>query len=517
MTDPEGDRCSNCYCIRGIRNIPNSPDHLNTSKPSRVVRFFLTSQGTGCNFDDLFRVLDVLKLRRARARTKGACLFGKFSFRGGVHPPNSKGRTESQPIEVLPLPEKVILPISQHIGAPAKVTVNKGDIVRRGDLVAESGGFVSANIHASISGKVTAVADNPHPLGRYVAAIEIENDGNDTASDTLPPIRNWREAAPSEVVRSISAAGIVGMGGASFPTHVKLSPPPEKRIDTLIINGAECEPYLTADHRLMLEKTLEVLTGTLILKKTVGASKVYLAIEDNKPDAIATISQFLSRDDFKSITLAKLRTKYPQGGEKQLINAVTRRQVPSGGLPMDCGCVVQNVGTAYAVYQAIAEGIPLYERVVTITGPLVKNPGNLLVRIGTPLRTVLEYCQADLTLAHKVVMGGPMMGLAQSELDAPVIKSTSGILVLDSEVPAVKAHDCISCGNCVKVCPVHLVPSMLAKYIDKEQHESAEEWNVLDCMECGSCSFVCPSKINLVHFMKLGKFHVMAARKKAKV
>ncbi len=459
---------------------------------------------------------EVREVSQSQSSYQGARLFGKFSFRGGVHPPHSKGRTESQPIEALPLPDKVILPVSQHIGAPAKVAVSKGDVVRRGDLVAENGGFVSASIHASISGTVTAVAENPHPLGKSVIAVEIENDGNDTVTDALPAMKNWREAAPSEVVRSIASAGIVGMGGASFPTHVKLSPPPEKHIDTLIINGAECEPYLTADHRLMLERTAEVLTGTLILKKTLSASRVYFAIEDNKPDAVAAVSQLLSRDEFKSITLAKLRTKYPQGGEKQLINAVTRRQVPSGGLPMDCGCVVQNIGTAYAVYQAITEGVPLYERVVTVTGPLVENPKNLLVRIGTPLRTVLEYCGADLSAAKKVVMGGPMMGLAQSELDAPVIKSTSGILVLENEVPAVRAHDCISCGNCVNVCPVRLVPSMLAKYIDKEQHESAEEWNVLDCIECGSCSFVCPSKINLVHFMKLGKYHVTAARRKAK-
>jgi electron transport complex protein RnfC len=302
------------------------------------------------------------------------------------------------------------------------------------------------------------------------------------------------------------------MGGASFPTHVKLSPPSNKPIDTLIINGAECEPFLTADHRLMLERTEDLLTGILILRKILGVKECFLGIETNKPDAIQAISSALSNQKFKDITLARLKVKYPQGGEKQLINAITQREVPSGGLPMDAGCVVQNVGTAVAVFDSVVKGIPLVERVVTVTGPAVKKPGNFLVRVGTPLRLLLESCETDFTAARKVIMGGPMMGNTQSDLDAPVIKSTSGLLALDCVQAAVREYPCINCGHCVHACPVHLVPSRLAKFIEKENIDEAVEWNLMDCMECGSCTFVCPSKINIVHFIRLGKFHVQARR-----
>jgi electron transport complex protein RnfC len=419
------------------------------------------------------------------------------------------------PIETLPPPEKVIIPLSMHIGAPSKIAVKRDDEVKIGQQVAEAGGFVSSPAHASVSGKVASVGIFPHPLGGKITAVEIENDKNDTLTELEPFESDWREAAPGELVKKISSCGIVGMGGARFPAHVKLSPPSEKKIDTLILNGAECEPYLTADHRILLEKTEEILTGMLILKKILGAQNAIIGIEDNKPDAIETVSRKLSESTFKGLSLVKLQTKYPQGGEKQLINAITKREVPSGGLPMDIGCVVHNVGTSYAIWDAICNGTPLYQRVVTVTGPTVKKPANLLVRVGTPIRNVLEFCDVDLSATKKVIMGGPMMGLAQSELEAPVIKSTSGLLAYNEIQEAVRSNNCISCGNCVKVCPIHLVPSILTKYIDKELFDEADEWNVLDCMECGSCAYACPSRINLVHFLKLGKYQVMAARKAA--
>jgi len=439
-------------------------------------------------------------------------LFGKFSFKGGVHPPHNKNATSGLPIETLPPPPRVVIPLSQHIGAPAQVAVKRGDPVKIGQVLGESGGFVSAPVHASVSGKVSSLGEFPHPLGRQVLAVEIENDGKDETVEFKAVGPSWRETAPGDLIKTVQSAGIVGMGGASFPTHVKLSPPGNKKIDTVIINGAECEPYLTADHRLLLEKTPEILTGAFILKKILGAQKVFIAIEDNKPDAIAAVAKLIADPQFSELQCARLRTKYPQGGEKQLINAITGRQVPSGGLPMDVGCVVQNAGTAYAVWDAVINGTPLYQRVVTVTGPCVASPKNLLVRIGTPVSALLACCGADMEKAKKVVSGGPMMGLAQSDIEAPVIKSTSGILVLDKTMPAIQANDCIRCGSCVKACPIHLVPSHIAKLVDCGKDDLAAQWDVLDCMECGSCAYVCPARINLVHFMKLGKFRLAAQK-----
>lgn len=436
----------------------------------------------------------------------------RFSFKGGIHPPHNKSQTDSLSIEVFPAPSKVTIPLQQHIGAPSKPVVKRGDRVTIGQVIGEAGGFVSSPVHSSVSGTVLSIGSFPHPMGKQVIAVEIENDGADEHCTQMPFDKPWREAAPGELIQKIQAAGIVGMGGASFPAHVKLSPPSNKPIDTLIINGAECEPYLTADHRLMLERTEDFLTGVLILKKILGAKKCFIGIEENKPDAIKAVSDLLSGSQYKDLTLARLIAKYPQGGEKQLINAITGRSVPSGGLPMDSGCVVQNVGTAVAVRDTILKGIPLYERVVTVTGPTVRSPKNLLVRIGTPVRLLLEACDVDMNATRKVIMGGPMMGIAQSDLDVPVIKSTSGLLAYDKVEAAIREYPCINCGKCVSVCPIHLVPSRLAKFIERENIDEALEWNLMDCVECGSCSYVCPSKINLVHFMKLGKFHVQAKR-----
>jgi len=312
-------------------------------------------------------------------------LIKKLTFNGGVHPPYNKGQTATLPIETLPSPEKVYIPLAMHMGAPSKVVVKRGDKVKIGQLVAESGGFVSSPAHASVSGEVSSIGIFPHPSGQYLTSVEITNDKLDEFAELKPLEKSWREAAPGEIVQKIASCGIVGMGGATFPTHVKLSPPSEKKIDTLIINGAECEPFLSADHRLMLEKTEDFLTGALILKKILGAQSAYIGIEDNKPDAIDTVQNKLSDAKFSDLKLIGLHTKYPQGGEKQLIQAITKRQVPSGGLPMDAGCIVQNVGTAYAVWDAVCNGVPLYQRVVTVTGPAVKKPANLLVRVGTPI------------------------------------------------------------------------------------------------------------------------------------
>lgn len=436
----------------------------------------------------------------------------RFTFKGGVHPPHSKGQTDCLPIEVFPAPSKVIIPLQQHIGAPAKPVVKRGDKVTVGQIIGEAGGFVSSTVHSSVSGTVLSVSPYPHPMGKQVIGVEIENDGTDDKQLSSPLDKPWRETAPGELVQKIQSAGIVGMGGASFPAHVKLSPPSNKPIDTLIINGAECEPYLTADHRLMLERTEDFLTGVLILRKILGAKKCIIGVEENKPDAIKKISDIISDVRFKEITLASLHPKYPQGGEKQLINAITGRCVPSGGLPMDAGCVVQNVGTSVAVRDAIIEGTPLYQRVVTVTGPTIKSPKNYLVRIGTPIRLLLEACEIDMKSTRKVIMGGPMMGIAQSDLDVPVIKSTSGLLAYDKVEAGIREYPCINCGHCVQVCPIHLVPSRVAKLIERGNFDEAVEWNVMDCVECGSCSYNCPSKINLVHFMKLGKFHIQAKR-----
>ncbi len=436
----------------------------------------------------------------------------KFTFSGGVHPPYNKNRTERLPIEEFPAPQKVIIPLYQHSGLPAKPVVKRGDKVLVGQLIGESGGSVSASVHSSVSGMVLSIGPFAHPMGKQVISVEIENDGKNIPQAFEPAVQSWRDAAPQEIVQKIQAAGIVGMGGEGFPTHVKLAPPSNKPIDTLIINGAESEPFLTADHALMLKRTENLLDGILIIKKILGAKKCFIAIEDNKPDVIKKTALLLNDGKYKEISLCTLMAKYPQGGEKQLIKAITGREIPSGGLPMDIGCAVQNVGTTVAIFDAITRGVPLYERVITVTGPGIGTPKNLLVRIGTPISCLLETCNIDPTMAKKIIMGGPMRGCTLSDVNVPAIKTTSGLLVLDTSTPALQRWPCINCGHCIHACPINLVPSRIAKYVEKENYEGAEEWNVTDCMECGSCAYICPAKINLVHWMKLGKYHVQALR-----
>jgi electron transport complex protein RnfC len=436
----------------------------------------------------------------------------KFTFRGGIHPSYCKSQTENLKTEEFPAPPIAVIPLSQHIGAPAAAVVGKGDRVLVGQTIGEAAGNVSAAAHSSVAGTVLSIKPFAHASGRLVMSVEIENDGTDEAMPFKPAPQPWREASSGELVKKIAACGIVGMGGASFPTHVKLSPPTNKPIETLIINGSECEPYLTDDHRIMIERPEDILTGALIMKKILGAKNVCIGIEDNKPDAIRAVFNKTTEAPYKDIRLVTLKSKYPQGGEKQLIAAITRRKVPSGGLPMDVGCVVQNVGTALAVCEAVMQGIPLYKRVVTVVGDGVKSPKNLLVRVGTPVKALLEACEVDIAAAKKIIMGGPMMGVALSDLDVPIMKQTSAILVLNQATDAIRKYPCINCGQCVRVCPMRLIPSRIAKYVEKENYEDAVKWNLFDCIECGSCAYACPAKINLVHFYKLGK---MKARAKA--
>lgn len=435
-------------------------------------------------------------------------IFNKQTFKGGVHPPEYKELAEHQAIEVLPLPQLVIIPVQQHLGAPAQPIVNVGDEVKTGDKVCEAKGYVSVPSHASISGKVKAIEKRPHPVGGEVLSIVIESDGHDESSSSIAPIPNYLAQDVDDMKKKIQEAGLAGMGGAAFPTHVKLSPPADKSIDTFILNGAECEPFLTADHRLMLERPNEILEGVRIIMKILGCKAGYIAVEKNKPDAIALMQKLLSKsgDDIKVIAL---NVKYPQGAEKQLIKAITNRKVPAGGLPMDVGCLVHNVGTAKAIFDAVSSNRPLYERVVTVTGKGIKQPKNLLVRIGTPFQNLIDFCGGFTEDTIKIINGGPMMGISQFTLDVPVTKGTSGILLLtEKEAEIAEPGPCIRCARCVDICPMNLLPNTLAKLVEYNKFEEAHKLGVLDCIECGSCAFICPSKIRHIHLFKFGKYEV---------
>lgn len=442
-------------------------------------------------------------------------IFSNRSFPGGIHPPDHKRETQHLAIEACPAPSVVVIPVQQHIGAPSKPIVEKGAVVKAGEAVTESGGFVSVPAHSPISGTVQAVENRSHPSGANVLSVVIENDGLDTPAADYKLNPAYLQLDKKEMLRRVQAAGIAGLGGATFPTHVKLNPPAGKTIDTLIVNGAECEPFLTADHRLMLEAPENILRGMQVLMKILGAKIGAVGIENNKPDAIAALRQKTAELNLP-VKIVGLHVKYPQGAEKQLIKAIANRSVPTGGLPMDVGCVVQNVGTAAAVYDAVAFGKPLTHRVVTVTGSGIRTPKNLLVPIGTPFSYVLEQCGGLTDDVAKIIMGGPMMGLAQSSLEAPVIKGTSGLLVLsEKESRQHREHACISCAHCIDVCPMGLMPKMMAQWVQHERWREAKDYNVLDCIECGSCAFVCPAHINLVHLIKFGKYRVIQQQKKA--
>ncbi|MTI66709.1 MAG: electron transport complex subunit RsxC [Firmicutes bacterium] len=436
-----------------------------------------------------------------------------LTFKGGVHPPHFKKSTEEVPIKKAKEPKIVKIPMQQHIGAPCKPIVSVGDKVKVGQRIGESDAFVSAPIHSSVSGTVKKVAQMNAPTGKTMTVV-IESDGKNEVHESIKSKGTVESLSKEEILNIIKEAGITGLGGAGFPTHVKLSPPPDKKIDTVILNGAECEPYLTADHRLMLESPEKVIKGLKAILKVLGISNGYIAIETNKPDAIEAMEKATKNES--DIKIATLVTKYPQGDEKRLINAVTGREVPSGGLPMDVGLVVNNVGTAAAIADAIETGIPLVERIATITGSAIKEPKNLIIKVGTPFKDIIEQCGGFSEKPGKIVMGGPMMGLAQFTDEVPAIKGTSGILVLnekDAKIPEPK--DCIRCGKCVDICPVNLQPLFISRFSLKDMYDMAEGYHALDCIECGSCSFICPSKRPLLQSIRVAKREIISKRRKS--
>ena len=429
---------------------------------------------------------------------------------GGVHPPENKFSAD-KPIEELELPAVVNIPVAQHIGAPSVPVVAKGDKVKAGTLIAKSSGFVSANIHSSVSGTVSKIDAIPDSFGypRQGIIIQVEGDEWEPEIDrSTDLVRNISLSGP-EIVQKIQDAGVVGMGGATFPSHVKLVPPKGMTAEYLLINGVECEPYLTSDHRLMLEKTDEILVGTSLLMKALGVEKAIVGIENNKPDAINRMRDRVT--GFSGISVQPLKVKYPQGGEKQLIKAATGREVPSGALPISVGCVVSNVGTAFAVYEAVQKNKPLIERVVTITGKSLLQPSNLKARIGTPLSALVARAGGLPDDTGKVVSGGPMMGKAIASLDVPVTKGTSGVLILpDNEAKRGERQACIRCSRCTNVCPMGLEPYLLMTLSEKGILDRAEEERIMDCIECGSCSYTCPSDRPLLDFIRFGKSRVGA-------
>jgi electron transport complex protein RnfC len=428
----------------------------------------------------------------------------KTFSRGGVHPVENKLSSGSK-IRVLPPPEAVVIPVSQHTGAPAKVLVNRGDEVIVGQLLAQSEGFISANIHSSVSGKVLKVDEFPDSTGYRNMAVQIQVEGDtwlediDRSDDMVPHTVLGQE----DIRRKIHEAGIVGLGGAAFPSHVKLTVPRGKSAEYLIINGAECEPYLTADHALMMERADELLAGIHLLMRGLGVEKAILGIENNKPDAIAKMKKLT---DGSAVRVQGLKVKYHQGGEKQLVQALLKREVPSGGLPIDVGVVVFNVGTAYASYEAVMKNRPLIDRIVTVTGKSLERPSNFQVRIGTPVSYLVEKAGGMPGDTAKVVNGGPMMGKALSTLDVPVVKGTSGIVLIpEKEARRREVLPCIRCTRCVGVCPMGLEPYLLMTLSERGLFERMELEKVMDCMECGSCSYTCPSARPLLDYIRLGK------------
>lgn len=426
------------------------------------------------------------------------------TFAHGIHPSYNKELTAGKNTEISPLPAKVVIPLQQHIGAPCKPLVKKGDIVAEGQKIGDAAAFVTAPVHSSISGKVKDIEKLPYPGGGKMLSVIIEGDGatKEWGNGTIG--LDLEFLTPEAIKNSIKEAGIVGMGGAAFPTHVKLSPPKEKRIDAFILNGCECEPYLTSDHRLMVEQPEKVIWGMKALMKAADAPNGFIGIEENKPDAIEALEKG-ARDS--NIKIVALETKYPQGAEKMLIKAVVNRKVPVGKLPMDVGVVVNNVGTAVAAYDAIKYNKPLIERIVTVSGNGVKEPKNLLVRIGTSFEDVLNQCGGIIKDGEREVLnGGPMMGIAQTTLDVPVVKGTSGITVLSGEEIKPSAYQpCIRCASCVEVCPVNLMPYKLGDLGRLYRLDEFKAWGGLVCIECGCCSYTCPSKRPLLQWIRVGK------------
>ncbi len=410
------------------------------------------------------------------------------------------------------MPERVVIPLRQSLGAPAQPCVDVGDEVKVGQTIGEAVGFVSAPVHASIAGKVAAIGRFPHPVGGEHDAIVIDGDGSEEWHESVRPRDGLESLSAGKIRDIVQEAGLVGLGGAAFPTRVKLSPPESKPIDTVILNGAECEPWLTADHRLMVERPEEIVKGLLIFMKALGCERGFIGIEANKPDAVGAMRRAVPKG--ARIKVVALQVKYPQGAEKQLIRAILKRSVPAGGLPMDVGVVVQNVGTSLAAYEAVYLGRPLVRRVVTLTGTPVARPSNFMARVGTLVSSLLDQAGGTTEDVSKIISGGPMMGIAQFTLDVPVIKGMSGVLFLSpGEIDIAPPDPCIRCAHCVHSCPMKLIPTTIEKLVMAEKVDEAVSAGLLDCIECGSCAYVCPSRRRLVHYFKYGKFMANERRK----
>jgi len=426
-----------------------------------------------------------------------------LTFKRGIHPNEQKQYTENVPINYF-LPavgSEIIFPLVMHLGAPCKPLVEKGQKVLLGEKIADSDAFVCAPIHSSVSGVVKDIRPHLTVVGTIVNSIIVENDGELKEHESIKPRDSYDDLSGAEIVKIIREAGIVGLGGAGFPTHVKLSPPPDKKIDTVLVNGCECEPYLTTDNRVMIEESSRIITGLKIILKVIQGAKGIIVVEDNKPEAIESLRK--ACEGLSDIKVAVVKTKYPQGCEKQLVTAITGREVPSGGIPIDVGCVVNNVDTVIAIHRAVLRGRPLMRKIVTLTGGAIKNPGNYKVRIGTKLNDLVELAGGFKSNPEKIVVGGPMMGVAIFDTDVPIVKTTSGVLFLTEEEAHIPPErNCIRCGSCVEHCPTGLIPTELNADILKEDGEAFVQHNGLDCIECGSCSYICPAKRRLAQAIR---------------
>lgn len=434
---------------------------------------------------------------------------------GGIHPPENK-LSAGQPIEVIATPAAVVIPLSQHIGTPAKAVVAKGDKVKVGTLIGKAEGFVSANVHSSVSGTVTKIDHMIDGSGVARPAIYIDMEGDEWEADIDRSETLSKECrfSSEEIIKKIETAGIVGMGGATFPTKIKLTPPSGKA-EILIVNAVECEPYLTADHSLLIEKSEQIMVGTIILMKSLNVNRAVIGIECNKPDAIDKMTKLIT--EYKGIEIMPLKIQYPQGGEKQLIDAVMRHQVKSGSLPISVGAIVQNVGTVYAVYEAVQKNKPLIERVITVTGKKVIKPSNFRARIGTPVGALIDAAGGMPENTGKVIGGGPMMGRAMINITAPVMKGSSGILIMTKEESVRRpVSNCIRCAKCMGACPMGLEPNLLMNLSEYKVWDDAEKNHIADCIECGSCSYTCPANRPLLDYIRLGKSTVMGIIKARK-
>jgi len=427
-------------------------------------------------------------------------------YNGGIHPSENKELAEDIPLKAFPAPETVVIPVSMHAGAPATPVVKVGDTVKVGQLIAEASAFISSNVHSSVSGSVVAIEPRPHSKGADVLAIVIKNDGLNTLDDSVKPAKPLEELTPEEIVAIVKDKGITGMGGAGFPTSVKLNP--GKPIDAVLLNGCECEPYLTADHRVLLEYADDVIYGLKAVMKAVAAPKGIIVIEDNKPDAIELMEAKVAGDE--TIEVATVRTKYPQGAEKMLIKNVMKRMVPSGGLPADVGAVVANVSTAVAISDAIQKGMPLVERAVSVTGDFMKEPGNFMVKIGTNVQDIIDYCGGITRKDATIKMGGMMMGAVLANTNVPIIKGSNGIIAVNTDYT--EANECIKCGRCMDVCPMELAPLNFYRYTNDNDPKALLANNIRDCFECGCCQYICSSKIPLVQWIKAGKQAIMEVK-----